>query len=133
MNVYSPDHGSLMCPLKPNLARISGGVTAVGFGWKFETEDCPKTMESTVEMYKSDFLQMDKAEYFSGLRPVCADDVPIIGKTLISNLFAITGHGSKGWALGFGSCELLADIIDEKPTKIDANPYSPLRFHPFRS
>ena len=39
-------------------------------------------MESTVEMYKSDFLQMDKAEYFSGLRPVCADDVPIIGKFL---------------------------------------------------
>ena len=39
-------------------------------------------MESTIEMYKSDFLQMDKAEYFSGLRPVCADDVPIIGKFL---------------------------------------------------
>lgn len=34
MNVYSPDHGSLICPLKPNLGRISGGVQAVGFNWR---------------------------------------------------------------------------------------------------
>ena len=34
------------------------------------------------------------------------------GKTLISNLFAITGHGSKGWTLSFGSCALLADLVD---------------------
>ena len=33
MNVYSPDHGSLICPLQPNLGRISGGVQAVGYNW----------------------------------------------------------------------------------------------------
>ena len=33
-NVYSPDHGSLICPLEPNLGRISGGVQAVGYNWK---------------------------------------------------------------------------------------------------
>jgi glycine/D-amino acid oxidase-like deaminating enzyme len=37
---------------------------------------------------------------------------------LISNLYTITGHGSKGWTLGFGSCELLADLIEGKPTKV---------------
>ena len=30
-NVYSPKHGALVCPLKPNLVRISGGVHAVGY------------------------------------------------------------------------------------------------------
>ena len=78
------------------------------------------------------------------------------GKTLISNLFAITGHGSKGWTLSFGSCALLADLIDGKTPevlkkfksgflflnflhqkyvffKINPHPYSPLRFHPFKA
>lgn len=72
------------------------------------------------------------------------------------NLYAITGHGSKGWTLSFGSAELLADIIDGVETKvrifeailnhryettnfslvyfqIDSTPYSPKRFHPLRT
>ena len=41
-----------------------------------------------------------------------------IGQTLISNLYTITGHGSKGWTLSFGSCALLADLIDDTPTNV---------------
>ena len=37
---------------------------------------------------------------------------------MISNLYTITGHGSKGWTLSFGSCALLADLIDNKPTNV---------------
>ena len=43
---------------------------------------------------------------------------PIPGQTLVPNLYAITGHGSKGWTLAFGSAVLLADIIDGKETKV---------------
>jgi hypothetical protein len=41
-----------------------------------------------------------------------------IGQTVVPNLYAITGHGSKGWTLGFGSVELLVDIIEGKETKV---------------
>ena len=41
------------------------------------------------------------------------------GRTIISNLYTNTGHGSKGWTLSFGSCQLLADIIDQKATKVN--------------
>ena len=34
------------------------------------------------------------------LRPLCADDVPIVGQTLIPNLYVNSGHGSKGWSIG---------------------------------
>jgi D-amino-acid dehydrogenase len=44
--------------------------------------------------------------------------VKILGQTLVPNLYAITGHGSKGWTLAFGSAALLADIIDGKETKV---------------
>ena len=46
------------------------------------------------------------------------DFFSLSGKTLISNLFAITGHGSKGWTLSFGSCALLADLIDGKTPEV---------------
>ena len=68
------------------------------------------------------------------LRPVSGDDVPIIGQTRvmiypdhassprppisqyvfiiyqIKNLFANTGHGSKGWTYSWGSATLLAKV-----------------------
>lgn len=43
---------------------------------------------------------------------------PFSGQTMVPNLYAITGHGSKGWTLSFGSAELLADIIEGNQTKV---------------
>ena len=40
---------------------------------------------------------------------------------MVPNLFAITGHGSKGWTLAFGSAVLLTDIIDQKETKVQTH------------
>ena len=99
MNVYSPDHGSLICPLKPNLGRISGGVQAVGFNWRsfffllfnlilllkkiifrFNTEGCQDILENTEKVFANGYIDASKREDFAGLRPVSADDIPIIGK-----------------------------------------------------
>ncbi len=46
---------------------------------------------------------------------------PFSGQTMVPNLYAITGHGSKGWTLSFGSAELLADIIEGNQTKVKLN------------
>jgi len=134
-NVYSPDHGSLICPLEPNLGRISGGVQAVGYNWNYDEAEVlkSKVLDTTANLYQADYINKDLAQNYAALRPVSADDIPLIGRTIISNLYTNTGHGSKGWTLSFGSCQLLADIIDQKATKIDASPYSPLRFHPIKS
>ena len=43
---------------------------------------------------------------------------PFIGQSIVPNLYVITGHGSKGWTLSFGSFALLADIIDGKSTQV---------------
>ena len=42
----------------------------------------------------------------------------ISGQSLIPNLYVITGHGSKGWTLSFGSFELLTDLIDGKKPQV---------------
>ena len=76
------------------------------------------TRDKTLKVLNGDWLDLDKAAYKSALRPLCADDVPIVGQTLIPNLYVNSGHGSKGWTQSFGSIRLLADIIDGSPTEV---------------
>ena len=50
-------------------------------------------------------------DHHSCLRPVCGDDVPMIGQTKLTNLYINAGHGSKGWTYSWGSAVLLAQVI----------------------
>jgi glycine/D-amino acid oxidase-like deaminating enzyme len=42
----------------------------------------------------------------------------ISGRTLIPNLYLISGHGSKGWTLSWGSIKMLSDIVMGKKTEV---------------
>ena len=117
------------------------------------------TLTKTLKVLDENQLEMDSATFHSALRPLSGDDLPIVGQTIVPNLYVNTGHGSKGWTLSFGSIKLLADIIDQVETEvkhnttfvlysglytwiipwllmidfqIDPSPYSPKRFHPIR-
>ena len=76
------------------------------------------TRDKTLKVLNGDWLDMEAAAYKSALRPLCADDVPIVGQSIIPNLYVNSGHGSKGWTQCFGSIRLLADIIDGSPTEV---------------
>lgn len=65
---------------------------------------------------------------WTGLRPMCADGVCIVGPTRVPGLVLHTGHGHLGWTQAPGSARLLADIVMRRPTAIDPAPYSPARF-----
>ena len=56
--------------------------------------------------------------YFEGRQQVECFHTLTAGQTLVANLYANTGHGSKGWTLSFGSVQLLADIIDGKQPQV---------------
>jgi len=64
-----------------------------------------------------------------GLRPMCADGVPVIGATPYSNLFLNTGHGHLGWTMAAGSGQLLCNLLTGLEPPIDAISYSLSRFH----
>ncbi len=68
------------------------------------------------------------ARPWCGLRPMSSDGVPIIGPTPLSNLFVNTGHGPLGWTMAAGSAELLADLLDGRPTAVDPACYDLKRF-----
>jgi D-amino-acid dehydrogenase len=70
-----------------------------------------------------------QAVHWKGARPMLPDGPPVVGATSAAGIWANLGHGSSGWALSCGSARMLADLIAQRPTAVDATAFSPLRFH----
>ncbi|WP_339733344.1 FAD-dependent oxidoreductase [uncultured Gimesia sp.] len=68
-------------------------------------------------------------ETWFGWRPMTWDSLPIIGRTpRLMNAYLATGHNMLGMSLATATGKLIAELIQGKPTHIDANPFSPTRF-----
>ncbi len=55
---------------------------------------------------------------WAGLRPATPSNVPLIGRTRLSNLFLNTGHGTLGWTLACGSGRALADLVSGRRPEV---------------
>lgn len=64
------------------------------------------------------------ASYWSGLRPMTPDSVPVIGRTRLPNLFLNTGHGTLGWTMACGSGQVIADILSAREPAIETGDLS---------
>jgi D-hydroxyproline dehydrogenase subunit beta len=62
-----------------------------------------------------------------GVRPMSPDERPMIG-TVRDGLIVATGHGSEGVILGYGTAELVRDLVSGNTPSIDPSPFDPLRF-----
>lgn len=103
-----------------NRVRIAGTAELAGYTLALT----PKRRETIARVVRDLFPEagnVDKAEFWTGLRPMTPDGTPIIGKTPINNLYTNTGHGTLGWTMGCGSGKLIADIVSGKQTEIEAH------------
>ncbi|WP_028303340.1 D-amino acid dehydrogenase [Oceanospirillum maris] len=98
--------------------RVAGTAELSGYNL-----DLPEKRRATIAMVVSDVFpdggDVEKAEFWTGLRPMTPDGTPIIGKTKFSNLSLNTGHGTLGWTMSCGSSRLLADLISGNTPEID--------------
>lgn len=96
--------------------RVGGMAELSGFNQFLN----PKRKNTLLMVTKSlfDGGDYDKADFWTGLRPMTPDGTPIIGATKISNLYINTGHGTLGWTMACGSGKLLADIMNETTPEI---------------
>lgn len=63
-----------------------------------------------------------------GLRPCTPDGLPYIGKpSKYKNLTIATGHAMMGWSLGPSTGKLVSELISDKKTSIDLQPFHPDR------
>lgn len=68
-------------------------------------------------------------ETWMGWRPMVPDGLPVIGRALRApNVWIAAGHGMLGVSLATGTARLIAELLNDRPTHIDARPYRPDRF-----
>ena len=107
--------------------RVGGMAEVVGFNLNLLQKRC-----DTLKMVVQDLYQgggdIDKAIFWTGLRPMTPDGTPIVGATKFNNLYINTGHGTLGWTMACGSGKLLADIISGNPTEIASDDLAVSRY-----
>ena len=93
--------------------RMAGTAELSGYSRALNTIRCDNMALLARDLFPS-ALDFDNVQFWSGLRPTTPSNVPLIGKTQISNLYLNTGHGTLGWTMGVGSGRALADLISGK-------------------
>jgi D-amino-acid dehydrogenase len=69
-----------------------------------------------------------EVDHWCGLRAMCPDGRPIIGRSRFRNLFLNTGHGPLGWTLACGSGKVVADLVTGQMPDLDVAPFALARF-----
>jgi len=106
--------------------RVGGMAEISGY-----TNDLGLPRRRTLEHSVTDLFpggDVNKASFWSGLRPMTPDGTPVISATKIRGLFLNTGHGTLGWTMSSGSARVIGDLIDGRPTEIDATGLSISRY-----
>jgi len=69
--------------------------------------------------------------FWSGLRPMTPNGIPLVGETNIRGLYVNTGHGTLGWTMSCGSGQMIANIMTGKESKSIAAPFlNPQEYSP---
>lgn len=106
-----------------NRMRVSGTAEFAGYDHSATPERIEMLKKLTRKVFP-DCGDIDSAAEWACLRPCTPDGRPIIGHSKYDNMFLNTGQGALGWTMAFASAKLTADMIEGKPTEIDAKPFS---------
>jgi D-amino-acid dehydrogenase len=107
--------------------RVGGMAELSGFDLRLNPQ-----RRATLEKVVTDLFpggDVNKASFWTGLRPMTPDSTPIIGASPLRNLFINTGHGTLGWTMACGSGKLIADILTGKSPEISTEGLAVSRYH----
>jgi D-amino-acid dehydrogenase len=97
--------------------RAAGTAELTGYDTSINAARCAAITRRIREL----FPQLGAAtlpENWTGLRPATPNNVPVIGRTRLANLFLDTGHGTLGWTLACGSGRALADLVSGRVPEV---------------
>lgn len=97
--------------------------------------------DSTIPQHRLDYLKRGAEQYLQepycdpvehtwyGWRPMTYDSQPIIDRSpTMSNLWIAAGHNMLGLSMAPATGRLIAELVTDRPTSVDAGPYSLQRF-----
>lgn len=100
--------------------RVAGTAELTGYDTSVNVARC----DAIVDRVRSLFPEAGdyaRARMWAGLRPATPGNVPLIGRSRLTNLYLNTGHGTLGWTLSCGSGRALADLISGRRPDVDFN------------
>ena len=100
-----------------NRLRAAGTAELTGYDTAVSRPRCAAIANRVHELFPG-LGAITAHESWAGLRPATPNNVPLIGRTRLSNLFLNTGHGTLGWTLACGSGKALADLISGHPPEV---------------
>lgn len=110
-----------------NRIRVGGTAQLSGFNLDLEAGR-RKTLEFVVNDLFPRGGDVQRAEFWTGLRPMTPDGTPILGACKLNNLMLSTGHGTLGWTMAAGTGRVMADLISGKQPEIDMEGLSVARY-----
>lgn len=126
ISITDEDHKLVYSRLGDRL-RVAGTAEITGY----DTTLNEARARSILEKAKSQFSgagDFDKATFWTGLRPLTPDGMPVIDRAKYANLFLNTGHGTLGWTLCAGSGKALADMVSGTEPDIELSGFTLDRF-----
>ncbi len=116
-------------------------VTAWGSGYRLGSTMEFSGYDETLNRTRLDALRRGAAAYLRaplggdlreewwGWRPMCVDEIPLIGPVKRwNNLMLATGHGMLGVSMSAATAELVTSLIAGEKPVLDAESYAPSRF-----
>ena len=93
-----------------NRLRVAGTAEFNGYNRDLDPVRCQALIERTKQLFPNLEIEGD-ANFWCGLRPATPSNLPLIGRSRLSNLWLNTGHGTLGWTLACGSAAALTDLL----------------------
>jgi D-amino-acid dehydrogenase len=109
--------------------RFAGTMEIAGINHKINKARVDAIATAVHNYYpKLEISKEEKNMAACGLRPVSPDGLPYIGKSKkCNNLTIATGHAMMGWSMATASGLLVSQIISNKKTHLDLEPFHPDR------
>jgi D-amino-acid dehydrogenase len=97
--------------------RAAGTAELTGYDTSVNGVRCDAIAQRIRHLFPA-LSAIEPVDRWAGLRPATPDNVPVIGRTRMQNLFLNTGHGTLGWTLACGSGRVLADLVSGRKPEV---------------
>ena len=101
-----------------NRLRAAGTAELTGYDRSVNEVRCNAILRRIGELFPG-LGAIGTVDRWAGLRPATPNNVPIIGRTRLRNLYLNTGHGTLGWTLACGSGRALADLVSGRKPDVE--------------
>ena len=122
-----PEHNVGVTPFADRY-RLGSMMEFVGFDTSIPASRIQQLQNSAAPYLVEPYTDVIQDTWY-GWRPMTWDSLPIIGRVpRLNNAYLATGHNMLGISLASGTGRLIAELVQEQPTVIDAAAFSPARF-----